>query len=261
MVEVWGELTIEFMKNSLIILLLLSYIDSFGQEILPDSLILKKIYGKTDKGGKTYSCKYIGEDIYSHQDSVVFRIVFKSKINLNNNNYTLAILEAPYGTQHGHQFGYQDLYFLKIIGGRLELVDSIKSKWVGPIGDVSVFELVDIGRNKKALISTFQSTGNHHFENIKIIQLLDLNKLTPLLTINSEYDNSAWKIPKSENDNCEAERYKETFEIFNNNSEWYDIKVHRVEYGFTKGCKDSFITLESDKQYKYFNGEYIEKNN
>lgn len=249
------------MKNILIALILLSYIDSFGQEIPPDSLILKKIYGKTDKGGKTYSCKYIGEDIYSYQDSVVYRIVFKSKINLNNSNYILAILEAPYGTQHGHQFGYQDLYFLKTVRGKAELVDSIKSEWVDPIGDESVFEIIDIGKNKKALISKFQSTGNHHFENTKSIKLLDLNKLTYLLSIYAEYDNSAWKIPESENDDCEAERYIETFEIYNNNSDWYDIKVHRTEYAFTKGCKDNFITIESDKEYKYINGKYIENTN
>jgi hypothetical protein len=247
------------MKNILITLLLLSYIDSFGQELPSDSYILKKIYGKTDKGGRTYSCKYTGEDIYSYQDSVVYRIVFKNKINLNNKNLILAILEAPYGTQHGHQFGYQDLYFLTTDGSTAELVDSIKSDGVGPLGDASIYEIVDIGKNKKALISTFQSTGNHHYENTKSIQLLELDKLTFLLSIDAEYDNSAWKIPESENDDCEAERYKETFEIFNNNSEWYDIKVHRTEYGFTKGCKDSFITLESDKQFKYLNGKYIEK--
>jgi hypothetical protein len=250
------------MKNILIALILLSYIDSFGQEITSDTYILKKIYGTTDKEGKTYSCKYKGdEEIYSYQDSVVYRIVFKTKINLNNNNLILAILEAPYGTQHGHQPGYQDLYFLKVAGGKAELVDSIKSDGIGPIGDTSIYDIVDIGKNKKALISTFQSTGNHHFENTKSIQLLELNQLTYLLSINAEYDNSAWKITESEDDDCHAERYLETFEILNNNSEWYNIRVHRIEFGFTKGCKDSFITLESDKEYKYMNGKYIENTN
>ncbi len=246
------------MRNILIALILLRFLDSFGQEMPSDSYILKKIYGTTDNGGKTYSCKYKGdEDIYSYQDSVVYRIVFKSKINLNNSNYILAILEAPYGTQHGHQFGYQDLYFFKTVGDNAILVDSIKSEGVGPIGEASTFEVVDIGKNKKALITTFQSTGNNHFENTKSIQLLELNKLTYLRSINTEYDNSGWKIPESENDDCEAERYLETFEIFDNNSEWYDLKVHRIEYGFTKGCKDSFISLESDKEYKYIDGKYI----
>ena len=116
------------MKYILFALLSLSYIDSFSQNIPSDSTILQNIFGKTDRGGKTYSCKYIGEDIYSYEDSVVYRIVFKSKINLNNRNYILAILEAPYGTQHGHQLGYQDLYFFKIVRSKAKLVDSIKSE-------------------------------------------------------------------------------------------------------------------------------------
>jgi uncharacterized MnhB-related membrane protein len=41
------------MKNILIVLLLLSSIALFGQEMPSDSLILKTIYGKTDIGGES----------------------------------------------------------------------------------------------------------------------------------------------------------------------------------------------------------------
>ncbi|NLL28938.1 MAG: hypothetical protein GX259_09085 [Bacteroidales bacterium] len=248
------------MKNILIVLLLLSSIALFGQEMPSDSLILKTIYGKTDIGGESYTCEYLGENIVSsYQDSLVFQIVFKSEVNLNNNDYILAILKARYGTQHGHQFGYEDLYFLKTVQGELELVDSIKSEF-GVIGDESIYDIVDIGKNKKALISTFQSIGNQQFYRTESIQLLELNKLMNLFSV-EKYSDLAWNLPASENDDCNATSYEETFEIVTNDSDWYDIKVHRVEYGFTKGCEDSFVISESDKEYKYINGEYVEKTN
>lgn len=245
------------MKNMLIILLLLSYFVSFAQEIPSDSLIIKTIYGKTDINGNSYTCEYLGKDmVYSYEDSLVFRVVFKSKVNLNNTDYILAILRAPYGTHHGHQFGYKDLYFLKTIQGKLELVDSIKSEF-GLIGDDSKFDIIDIGKNKKALVSKFCSTGNQHYFYSESINLLNLNQLKHLLLVKN-YSNLAWNLPDSENDDCNAQSYVETFEIINNNSDWYDIKVHRIEYGYTKGCKDEFITLETYKTYKYINGEYTE---
>jgi len=249
------------MKNIFLLITILSYLNSYSQDIPSDSLILKTIFGKTDKAGKTFSCKYSGDEaIFSYQDSVVYRTVFKSKVNLDNQNLILAIIEAPYGTQNGHQFGYRDIYFLKSQEGKLELVDSVKSDGITPIGDKSAFEVVDIGRNKKALISTFQSTGNQHFENTKNILLLELNNLTYLFSIYAEYDNSSSKPTETENDSCQAERFEETYEIIKTDSEWYNIKVHRKTYGFTKGCKERYITQDSDKEYSYRDGKYVESN-
>lgn len=246
------------MKYILFALLSLSYIDSFSQNIPSDSTILQNIFGKTAKGGNTFSRDSVDLEIYSYQDSVVYSVVFKSEVNLDNNNLILVVVVAPYGTQHGHQFGYQDLYFLKVVEGKIDIVDSIKSERVGPIGDQSVFEIVDIGKNKKAIISTFQSTGNQHFENTKHIQLLELNKLTYLFSINAEYDNSCCKTAETDTDSCEAERYEETYEIVKSDLEWYDIKVHHIDFGFTNGCKDSFVKSETDKEYIYIEEKYTE---
>jgi len=248
------------MRSILFLLTLILSYAALGQDIPSDSLILKKVFGTTDKNGKTYSYKSDSEtNISSYQDSVVFRVVFKSSINIDNKNLIMAILDAPYGTQHGHQFGYRNIYFFESTKRGLDTVNSIKSERIIPIGDISEFEIVDIGKNKKGLISTFQSTGNHHFENTKEITLLGLTNLTPLLSITVEYDNSFCKPTETENDSCEAERYENTFEIIKTNSEWYNIRIHRKDYKFTKGCRENFITAEYDKEYIFIDEKYIEK--
>jgi len=245
------------MKNILFLLASLNYTNLFSQEFPSDSIILKEVFGATDKGGKTFSSKYKGdENVPSYQDRVVYRIVFKSNYG---NNLILAIVEAPYGTQEGHQFGYQDLYFIKLVGGKVELANSIKSGGLGPIGDESVFEIVDIGKDKKALVSTFQSTGNHHFERTKSMRLLESNKLKYLFSVHAEYSNACCKTTQTENESCEAISYEETYEIVKSNSDWFDIKVHHKDFRFTKGCKESYLSLESDKVYVYNGGNYIEK--
>lgn len=240
----------------------LSYFDLFSQDIPSDSIILRKIFGMTDIGGKTVSFKYLGdENIASYQDSVVYKIVFKSTINLKSNKLILAIVEAPYGTLNGHQFGFQNFYFFKLIKGKAEIVDSIKSDGVIPIGDASVFEIVDIGKGKKAIVSTFQSTGNHHFESTQSLSLLELNQLTYLFAVNTEYDNSCCIFTETDNDSCEAERYEEVYEIVKSKSLWYNIKVYHKDFRFTKDCQENFVKSESVKEYIYFEGKYIEKIN
>lgn len=248
------------MKYILLIFILLSFFDSFSQDIRSDSTILQKIFGRTDVGGNTVSCKYNGaENIYPYQDSVVYKIFFKTKTSIIDNELILVIVEAPYGTLHGHQFGYQDVYFFKGIKDEIEIVDSIKSDEIIPIGDVSTCEIVDVGEEKKAIVFTFQSTGNHHLENTQTICLLELNKLTYLFSVNREYDNSCCIMIETDHDICEAARYEEVYEIVKSKSEWYNIKVYHKDYGFTKGCQESFIKSESTKEYIYSDGKYIEK--
>jgi len=139
------------------------------------------------------------------------------------------------------------------------LINSIKSDQVAPIGDESVFEIVDIVTDKKALVSTFQSTGNHHFENTKRIELLELNQLTYLFSLTVEYSNAGWKTTDTENDSCEAISYEEKYEIVKSNSDWYDVKIHHKNYRFTNGCKEIYLSSESDKVYIYNGSNYVEK--
>jgi hypothetical protein len=86
-----------------------------------------------------------------------------------------------------------------------------------------------------------------------------LGKLTHLLSITIEYENADWKTPENENDECGAEKSSCTYEIIESTKDWYDIKVKKAAYAFTKGCKESFITKETEMIYQYNGQEYVEK--
>ncbi len=218
------------------------------------------IYGKLDSGKNSYSRAFRdGEADFSYKDSVTYSIVFKHMIDLNNQSVLFVIIEAPNSTQTGHQFGYRNFYFLDSIDGIFSCIDSIVSDSEIPIGDNSQFEITDIGTNKKALVSSFQSTGNNHFEHTKYFDLIEIGHLSSLFSVDIEYDNSTWKIPEKKRDKCAAERYENSYEIVKGDQEWFDIKVHNVEYTYSRGCLKRYVKSTSDKVFVYLNGEYIER--
>ncbi|MCB0478662.1 MAG: hypothetical protein KDC84_10885 [Crocinitomicaceae bacterium] len=248
------------MKIRFVIILLCFFPELWGQHTISDSLLLAKIFGSTDPDGQTFTCiDCKDESMYSYQDEVVFKIVFKSEIVLDEEALLLVIAEAPYGTQHGHQFGYQHLYFFKRQDKDWSIVDSIVMEDLTPIGDQSEFSIVDIGKNKKALISTFQSTGNHHLETTLSIDLIERSKLTFLFSINAEYSNLAFMEPVSVGEDCPGESYEETYEIIPSDSEWYEIRVHRKEFAYSRGCRDAILKLDVEKRFFYFEEKYLEQ--
>lgn len=233
---------------------------AFCQDIPSDSLILGKIFGKTDRGGKTYSCGYKGYPIpYAYEDTVEYRITFKGKVNIDNEELILSLVEAPYGNHCGHKFGFSHIYYFKVHEKGIELFDSIKSDGRIFIGHYRRADLLKVGKNRMAIKLTIQGSGNGHMYTSDYLYLFDLNKLTHLITINIEYNNNISRGANSETDSCEVKWYEESFEIIPNDREWYDIKVKRTDYEFTKGCQERYIGSEDEKVYIYQNGEYTAK--
>jgi hypothetical protein len=178
---------------------------------------------------------------------------------LANQNLLLCIIEAPVFDQHGHRWGYRNLFFLKEEKNELHQVAAIRDEEDQLIGDQPEYDIVEIGKNNVALVSTFLSAGNRHLEKSKTLFLLDLGKLTPLITIDLEYDNSTWNTPQDENSSCEAYSYKCDFKVLKTDKNWYDIQVHRVGYEFSKGCKERLVKSESDRVLIFDKGKYVEK--
>ena len=220
-------------------------IKAFSQSVPDDAWLLKRIYGKVDKNEKTFARPFReGEGDHSYHKNVTYSVVFKQETDLENQKIWVVIVEAPNSNQHGHSLGYMDLYFFKNTSKGFVLIDSLVSESEEPLGDISDYSIIDIGKGKKALISTFQSTGNHHLENTKTVCHLGIGTLTYLFTIDTEYDNSAWKIPQNETDDCEAEKYTETFEVVKSEKRWFDVKVTHTDFQFTKGCKEEKISAQ-----------------
>lgn len=248
------------MRIVLLFCLLLHFYKSPGQTVPPDHVILKKIYGKVDKSNNSYtrpgSEEQDGEGRYN---PITYKVAYSAIVHLRNSDILFIITKAETAMLHGHVMGYEDYYFFKQKGNDYSLIGSVKSDSDNFIGDENDYTIIEIGKGKKALISTFLSTGNHHLEVDKNFYLLDIGKLTPLLTLDLEYSNEGWKVPENATDDCEAEKFEDTFEIVKSNNEWYDIKVHHVEYGFTKGCEESYVAKETDLIYRYKNDKYIER--
>jgi hypothetical protein len=248
------------MKIIYVVFLLITHIKLIGQVLPSDSIILKEVLGKTDKGGLTYSRpfdKEKEEEFNADEGEIVWKIVFKDNVYLQSQDFLFVIIEGEDFTQHGHQFGYRNMYFFNQINGKIKLVDSITGDDEIGLGDNNSYEIVDIGKEKKALIIQFGSSGNQHYESSRSINLLEVGNLTYILSTKS-YDNSVWKMPEVDEEDCQASKYDEDYEIIKNEKEWYDIKIHHMDYGFTKGCKESFVKLESDKIYIYTDGKYKE---
>jgi|GEM_PF-2472618 hypothetical protein len=243
----------------------------FNSNNIPaDSIILKIAYGRVDKSKNTYSHKLKKEEVnYSPGQKITYKIVFKSPVVLQGQFFLLVVTEAPNSSLDEEQFGYRDiLFFQQTTKGHLQLIKSIIAADEMPIGDEylwnegndnndeSLFSIVDIGKNKKALISTFTTSGNQHIEDTKNIELLELGKLTFLCTIRYRYDNAAYVA--QDDSVCVAEKSSSDFDIIKSDKEWFDIKVHFTAYGYKKGCAETFIKKKSVTLYSYKNGDYVD---
>ncbi|UZR94262.1 hypothetical protein [Chondrinema litorale] len=232
------------MKYFFQFILILFFYESYSQDIQQDSLLLKKIFERNDVTTTDLT------------DPETYQLVFNEFVDIDNQSLFIAIIDIPVSQIFGHTIGYRNYYFFEQVNDDFIIIDAIVSDGDVPIGDNSEFEIIDIGKDKQAITSTFESTGNHHYEKKTTISSLQIGGVKPLIVINSAYDNSTWNMPDSETDVCKAESYEERFEIVKNKLDWYDIKVMRREYIFTEGCNEKVLKKETVKVYHFNNGVY-----
>ena len=118
---------------------------------------------------------------------------------------------------------------------------------------------LNIGQKNKALLWTFESTGNQHYEKSITFHLLQPGELSFLFTIESEYSNVAWKTPEDPEAPCDAYSWIETYSIRSSDAEWFDVIVERIEYDYEKGCVGRVLAEKSLKMFIYKDGRYIEQ--
>lgn len=221
-----------------------------------DSVVRIAVQESLQKKGISLSCM---APLADEPAKIEMSIAFKDTITLDKQVYVLAISSTKTGSLHGHVLGCVNYFFLKDVNNRWEVTSGIVSQKSSPIGDDPSYQIVNIGKNRKALLSVFQSTGNSHFEKKTFVQEITLEKLTPLLTIDSEYDNSAWKTSEEGGKDCEAVRITQEFEIIKSDQAWYDVMVKESRYGFQKDCETTFLIEATDIVYVYREGEYVLK--
>ena len=158
------------------------------------------------------------------------------------------ITQAAFGSQHGHQFGNTGIYYFKTDEDSLILSDSIIAN-TQPIGDQPEFKIINIGVRNKALLWTFESTGNRHYEKTITFHHLQPGELTYLFSVESDYTNLASNPAESPEAPCEAYSSIETYSIRSSDADWFDVVVERIEYDYEKGCVGRIV---SDKYLKKF---------
>jgi len=234
-------------KYFTIILLLFIFNTSFSQEIPDDRALLKILYGKVDKGGKSSTIEYENKDFkQSPNDSLTFSVIFKEYFNLNNSKTLYVICQAKSFYLQGHQFGFTQRFYLRIESNKWKIINKYVDDEPVPIGDDNEIKLITIGKNKSALISTFLSTGNQHVERSIFISYLSDAGLKSIGEIDLDYSNEAWVDFESAQDSieCDAFGYESKYEIIESSKEWFDIKVTKRIKTYTTGCKEAIIKAQ-----------------
>jgi hypothetical protein len=90
---------------------------------------------------------------------------------------------------------------------------------------------------------------------------LEIGTLRKVFDLEVEYDNSAWKTPEEDDGECKAEKFTAKLELLKSNKPWFDIKVHRAEYAFSKGCRTAYVVREADVIYYFKDGKYVASGN
>jgi hypothetical protein len=223
-------------------------------DLSSDSVVLSRIYGKTDLSGTAYIRQLIqGEDQFSEKNEILYRIVFRKIIALGDKEGLYTIVDAPTRYLQGYQMGYRDHYFLSLDG---HVLSSMSIGEEVPLGDECSFTILDMGKGKVGLAAELKTTGNSHFEVQTTIYQLLIDQLQHLMTIGTEYDNRNWIDLNPSNGECLAKRYTEQYRLVDTGGDWLDIDITRTEYAYNRQCEEDGIKVATTRRYVYKDGKY-----
>ena len=198
-------------------------------------------------------------NLHDNQTSyTTYPITYKSFVEIEQKNYVLVVSTVENGRIHGHTFGCRSLFILQKAAASYKVVNHEIVNDPQPIMDQLSYEIVEIGRGKYALLSIFQSTGNHHYEKNMSLLYIKKHGFDYLLNLPLEYDNAAWNAPQSTEDSCNARKMTQAFEIIKTEKTWYDITVIHRKYSYTQNCEEAELLDETNRLYRFVNDEYIE---
>lgn len=183
-------------------------------------------------------------------------IANKDTVTLNSKFYVLASNSAENGYLHGHVFGCTYFFFFQEKNGVWTVVDAMLQQETSPSGGNTYFKIFDIGKNKKAIETSWGDCGNRSCYFGTDISLLEVGKTQFLYSFEREYDNSAWEITDDPSQPCGAYAYETSYEVIKNDGEWYDLKIVKKEYAFTNGCEERKTNALTIEYVSYRNGKY-----
>lgn len=244
---------------------------SLDPQALPtDREILVHAYGRCDASGKTFRRAATTAELeYSvdHPDTVSYSVVFVSRLRVDSEDVVLAVCHARIHSLQDHEFGYRDYFLFHRKKGRIVLVKSQPDTDFTMLGDRNRFELAGIGRGKMALVSEIACTGSQHHESNRTFYSISRDGIRKLFTIDLAYSNESEVLQeKAQADGstspdsgvCLARAFESSYAILPGDKDWWDVRVHRTNFGFTSGCKARLPESEEDYLFAYGDSGYLE---
>ena len=118
------------------------FVSSAQSETPLDSLLLNKIFGESRNNSIIRAASEVEKDMFDDGDSLTYQIVFKENTRLNHEKFLIIIVQADYGSQHGHQIGNTGIYFFQPQDSTYILRDSIIIN-SQPIGTAKEFDILE----------------------------------------------------------------------------------------------------------------------
>lgn len=218
-------------------LCILSSLSTQAQVVPHDSIVLKTIYGD----GEPIIVVDENYDSFFDIDTFYFSIVLSEWVTLDGKEVLFVVSSADADYVGGHFYGITEHYYLEQEDDVWHITKEMQGFGTMPIGDDQDLQLVTIGnKGQKALLTHFESTGNHHYEKNVRIDLITPAGLQEMGHIELSYSNEAWRLPE-DNDpegECMIDSYAATYKIEpNERKKWFDIEVTTTHTDYSKGCK------------------------
>lgn len=229
-------------------------------DIPPDYQLLKAIFGSYDADSTTFTRSHKEwEPHHPYYKKVQFSVSYTKQLVLEGKQVLLVVCQAPVGRLHYHNFYTMGYYLFEISQGRWRLFKRFGEDKESMDDDVNGFDIIEIGKNKKALVSKYNHAGNGHMAQAYNLRHLSLDSLKYLGSMDLFYSNWQWNgLDVPEKAPCDrVEEYQLSFEVVKSDKVWYDIKQLKKNYNFTRGCKNKYVDSREKLLYKFNGKAYV----
>ena len=235
-----------------------SFLKLSAQQLPTDIELLKMMYGSCDPDGKSYTRPHApGEPTHELYPTVTYTIAFKQICKIDGQNVLFVITQAPITYQSYHTFRLTDYFYFVNYSNTWIFYNIIKGDFSKALVDATKFQFVEIGKDKYALLTTYEIADIANDARSIGLDMVHLTKMNTIGVIDLDYACKADRAAKSQEDPCPVSDYTSTYLITKSDKNYYDIKVHKTKYDYPKDGKPAKVISQEDLIYTYNGKEYI----
>ncbi len=238
----------------------LSFAKLSAQQLPTDTELLKMMYGSCDPNGKTYTRPHTqGEPSDEKYPNVSYSIAFKQICKVDGQNVLFIISQAPIAYQSYHTFRLTDYFFFISYDNTWLFYNTTKGDFSKALIDADKFQLVEIGNDRNALLTTFEISDIANDSRAISLELIHLTGLATVFTTDLDYTCHISKGSQASTpqDTCETKNFSSTYKIMKTDKPWHDISIHKITYADAKEGTEGKVLSEVDMVYTYNGKEYV----